>query len=284
MVGGDEASGERIAFVLGGGGLRGAAEVGMIKALAETDIRPSMVFGTSIGSINGAVISSGPLEEMAALLETKWTHELAGSSVLRESLWGRVNNVVRHRTHLHSNGGLRDLLEAWLPHRTFEELPVEFQCVAACIETSSETWFDAGSLVDAVLASSAAPGLMPPVEVGGRHYVDGGVVNSIPVSRAVEMGASTIYVLHVGNIDAPLRLPRHPWDVAFVSFEISRRHRFHRDMENLPEGVVAHVLPTGVDPDRKFNDPAKLRYNHRSSIAAGITRAYEETASYLSGI
>ena len=98
----------KIAFVLGGGGLRGAAEVGMLKALAETDIRPDMVFGTSIGSVNGAVISSGELPEMVALLETKWTTELAATSVLRESLWGRLNNLVRHRTHLRSNTGLRN--------------------------------------------------------------------------------------------------------------------------------------------------------------------------------
>ncbi len=276
-----QGSSGKIAFVLGGGGLRGAAEVGMLKALAETDIRPDMVFGTSIGSVNGALVASGPLADMVALLETKWTTELASTSVLRESWWGRVNNLVRHRTHLHSNDGLRALLDAWLPYRTFEELPVPFQCSAACIETSSEAWFESGSLVDAVLASSAAPGLMPPVEVGGRHYIDGGVVNSIPVSRAVEMGASTIYVLHVGNIDAPLRLPRHAWDVAFVAFEIARRHRFHRDMETLPADVVAHVLPTGVDPNRSFNDPAKLRYNHRKSIGEGIERAYAETAAYL---
>lgn len=276
-----DSSNGNVAFVLGGGGLRGAAEVGMLKALAETDIRPDMVFGTSIGSVNGAMISSGDFGEMVALLEAKWTTELAATSILRESWWGRLNNVVRHRTHLHSNSGLRSLLESWLPHRTFGDLPVPFQCSAACIETSSEAWFESGSLVDAVLASSAAPGLMPPVEVGGRHYIDGGVVNSIPVSRAVEMGASTIYVLHVGNIDAPLRMPRHAWDVAFVAFEIARRHRFHRDMETLPGHVVAHVLPTGVDPNRRFNDPAKLRYNHRSSIGAGIKRAYEETAAYL---
>ncbi len=275
---------ESVAFVLGGGGLRGAAEVGMVKALAETDVRPDMVFGTSIGSLNGAIISSDSFEEAAKRLEYRWVNELASSSILRESLWSRINNVVRHRTHLHSNQGLRNLLEDWLPYRSIEELPIKFQCSAACIESSSEAWFDSGSLVDAVLASCAAPGLMPPVEANGLHYIDGGVVNSIPVSRAVEMGASTIYVLHVGNIDAPLRLPRHAWDVAFVAFEIARRHRFHRDMGNLPAHVTAHVLPTGVDPNQKFNDPARLRYNHRRSITASIDRAYRETTRYLSDI
>ena len=277
----DSESVDSVAFVLGGGGLRGAAEVGMLKALAETEIRPDMVFGTSVGSVNGSLISSGPFTDMAAELEHRWS-ELASTSVLRESLWGRMNNIVRHRTHLHSNTGLRDVLEDWLYHDTFEELPVHFECSAACIETSAEWWFDSGPLIEGVMASSAAPGLMPPVEVGGRHFIDGGVVNSIPISRAIEKGATTIYVMHVGNLDAPLRVPRHAWDVAFVAFEIARRHRFHRDMETLPPEITAHVLPTGVDPNRDFNDPAKLRYRHRGSIKSGIERAYELTAEYLS--
>ena len=272
---------EQVAFVLGGGGLRGAAEVGMVKALAECGIHPDLVFGTSIGSVNGSIISAGPFEETAKELESRWRNELAHNSILRESWWGRFNNLIRHRTHLHSNNALKTLLLEWMADLRIEDLPIPFQCSAACIETSSEHWFSSGSVVDAILASSAVPALMPPVEVDGRHYIDGGIVNSIPLSRAVEMGATTIYVLQVGNIDAPLRLPKHAWDVAFVSFEIARRHRFHRDMENLPEGITAHVLPTGVNPNRKFNDPTKLRYNHRASIDAGIDRAYEKSLAYL---
>lgn len=254
--------------------------MGMVKALAETDIRPDLVVGTSIGSINGALVASGPLEEMSARLVGMW-EELTEAGVLSEGPVTRMANFVRHRTHLHSNQAMRRLLLDWLPYRTFEELPVPFQCSAACVETSSEWWFESGVLIDAILSSCAVPGLLPPVEVGGRHYIDGGVVNSIPISRALELGATTIYVLHVGNIDAPLRVPRTGWDVAFVAFEISRRHRFHRDMQNLPEGVEIHVLPTGLDPHTKFNDPSKLRYNHSRSIAEGITMAYDHTARYL---
>jgi len=270
--------------VFGGGGLRGAAEVGMIKALAETDIRPDIIVGTSIGSVNGAILASGRLPEMAARLEDLWKRQLTSSSVLREGFVSRAANLLRHRTHLHSNSALRELLELNLTVDSIEDLAIPFECSAACIETSSEAWFDSGPLIEAILASCAVPGLLPPVEVAGRHYVDGGVVNSIPISRAIELGATTIFVLHVGNIDAPLRLPRHAWDVAFVSFEIARRHRFVRDMENLPEGLTTHVLPTGVDPNAKFNDPAKLRYNHSATIAAGIDRAYRETTAYLAGL
>ncbi len=270
----------KVAFVLGGGGLRGAAEVGMVKALARADVRPDLVVGTSIGAINGAIVASGPLDEMVERLEGMWG-ELTRSGVLREGLLNRVVNIARHGTHLHSNHAMRQLIEHWLPHRTFAELPVPFQCPAACIETSAEWWFESGSLIDALMSSCAVPGLLPPVEVDGRHFIDGGVVNSIPISRAVELGATTIYVLHVGNIDAPLRVPRSAWDVAFVAFEISRRHRFHREIDDLPEGITIHVLPTGLDPHARFNDPSKLRYNHSAAIRNGIDRAEAETARYL---
>ena len=279
----DRSSSETVAFVLGGGGLRGSAEVGMVKALAEAGIDPDLVVGTSIGAINGAIIASGPLPDMAARLEGMW-NELTSAGVLHEGLVSRVANFVRHRTHMHSNASMRKLVLDWLPVRTFEELAVPFQCSAACVETSSEWWFETGPLIDAILSSCAVPGLLPPVEVDGRHYIDGGVVNSIPISRALELGATTIYVLHVGNIDAPLRVPRNAWDVAFVAFEISRRHRFHRDMTTLPEGVTIHMMPTGLDPHAKFNDASKLRYNHSAAIKSGIERAYLESAQYLDTI
>jgi NTE family protein len=280
---GDRTTGGTTAFVLGGGGLRGAAEVGMAKALAETDVRPDMIFGTSIGAVNGAVLSAGELSAQVERLEAGW-QQLARTGVLRENVAGRVTNMLRHGTHLHTNDGLRQLLLEWVPQRTFEELPVPFACSAACIETSSEWWFDSGPLVDPILASCAVPSLLPPVEVAGQHFIDGGVVNSIPISRAIERGATTIYVLHVGNIDTPLRLPRTPWDIAFVSFEISRRHRFHRDLATLPPGVTVHVLPTGSNPHARFNDLNKLRYHRRDTIAANIERAYRATADHLGEI
>ena len=83
-----------------------------------------------------------------------------------------------------------------------------FGCVAACVETASERWFSDGPLVDAVLASCAVPGLLPPVRIGDEHFLDGGIVNSIPVGRAIALGARRIYVMHVGRVDRPLSVPR----------------------------------------------------------------------------
>ena len=108
--------------------------------------------------------------------------------------------------------------------------------MAASIEGACARWFSSGPLVPAVLASCAVPGLLPPVEVDGSHYFDGGLVDSIPVGRAVALGARTVYVLHVGRIERPLTVPRRPWEVGLVAFEIARRHRFHDEMSALPSG------------------------------------------------
>ncbi|MEZ5267078.1 MAG: patatin-like phospholipase family protein [Microthrixaceae bacterium] len=106
--------------------------------------------------------------------------------------------MARTRTSLHSSDALRDLLEDSLPAR-FEDLEVPFGCVAACIETAHERWFTEGPLVPAVLASCAVPGLLPAVRLGDEHFIDGGVIDSIPVRRAIDAGATTIYVLQVGE-------------------------------------------------------------------------------------
>jgi NTE family protein len=264
---------------MGGGGLRGAAEVGMARALATRGVQPGLIVGTSVGSINGAVLASAPVDRSSRVLQEMW-ETMAATDVFGESIFRRVRNLFNHWTHLHSNAPLRHLIEQWVVFDNFEDAFVDFQCVAACIEDSSEHWFASGSVVEAILASCALPGVLPPVEVGGRHYIDGGVVNSIPVSRAVELGAKEIYVLHVGHIDDPLAVPRHPWDVAMVSFEIARRHRFHRELETRREDVTIHVMPTGKPPGR-YNDPGKLRYNNNKAIRATIKAAEAASGMFL---
>jgi NTE family protein len=150
--------------------------------------------------------------------------------------------------------------------------------VAASVERAAEHWFSEGPLVEAVLASCAVPGVLPPVQIDGEHYIDGGVVNSIPISRAVELGATEIYVLHVGRIEAPLDPPKTPLQVAIVAFEIARRHRFNRDLASLPDGVIAHVLPTG-EPTRA--SLKQLNYRDFKAVARRIDRAYEATSAHL---
>ncbi len=270
----------RTAFVLGGGGLLGAAEVGMLHALFERRIQPDLIVGTSVGAINGALIAADPGPAAVDRLRQVW-QELASQGIFAGSVLAQVGTLVRTRTHLHSGKPLRDLLEAHLPVRTFAELRVPFQCVAASIERAAEHWFTDGALVPAVLASCAVPGLLPPVEIDGEHYLDGGLVHSIPVGRAVALGADRIYVLHVGRIERPLRPPARPWEVAQVAFEIARRHRFAADLAALPPDVTLHVLPTGEQARPSSGDLRNLRYRDPSGVPDRIDRAYVAAGRYL---
>jgi NTE family protein len=270
-----------VAFVLGGGGgPLGAHEVGMLRALLERGIVPDLVLGTSVGAINGAAVAADPTADGVQRLAGLWAdigrRNVFGGNVLR-----RAATLARTRTHLHGNEALRARLAASLGNGRIEDLAVPFQCVAASIERASEHWFAEGPLVDAVLASAAVPGILPPVEIGGEHYIDGGIVNSIPVSRAVALGARQILVLHVGRLDRPLQPPRWPWEVALVAFEVARRHRFLGDLAALPDDIDVHVLPTGVKDPPRYTDISQFRYRDTAQIGARIARAHEASARYL---
>ncbi len=268
----------RTAFVLGGGGRLGAVEVGMLQALTASAIHPDIVLGTSIGAVNGAAFCADPTPGGLATLEEVWL-EVESEGVFGGGVLERMRHMARSRTSIQSADALEGLLHRSLP-QSFSELAVEFACVAACIESAHETWFDDGPLVDAVLASCAVPGLLPAVRIGDRHYIDGGVVDSIPVRRALEAGATRVYVLQVGRIEEPLRPPRWPHEVAVVAFEVARRHSFNSTLASLPGDVEVHVLPTGSRPPRP-TDWRQLRYSDFSDVAGGIRRAREATTAYL---
>jgi NTE family protein len=270
------------AFVLGGGGVLGAVEVGMLRALFEREINPDLILGTSVGALNGAVVARDPSPAALDRLTELWRstseggHEVYGDRRLRT-----VRRAVSTGTHIYSAGPLKKRLGLELGHVTFEELPIRFQVCAASIERAAEHWFDSGPVVDAVMASAAVPGLLPPARVGDEHFLDGGIVNSIPVGRAVQLGATRIFVLQVGRIDRPLSVPRRPWEVARVSFEIARRHRFAREMAELPDDVEAHVLPargTSTKDDSIFGN------RDFAGVQQRIDDTYAATAEYLDGL
>jgi len=103
------------------------------------------------------------------------------------------------------------------------------------------------------------------------------LVDSLPVGRAVALGATEVYVLHVGRIERPLTVPRWPWEVGLVAFEIARRHQFTAQMADLPGQVSVHVLPTGEDS----TPLASLRYRDARVVRPRIETARAATGAYL---
>jgi len=270
-------SSPRVGIVLGGGGKWGAVEVGMLRALAEHGVVPDLVVGCSIGAVNGAWFAADPTIAGMQALQTFW--ETRASSVIADAtVLDRVRSFIGRRSSLFSSDGLRDALAA-LPNRRFADLAVEFHCVAACIEDASEHWFTEGPLVDALLASCAIPGLLPPVALNGRHYYDGGLVNSIPLDRAVAMGCTEVYVLQVGRIEQALPVPTRLHQAPLVAFEIARRHRFATYLAGIGDDIDVHVLPSGHR--LAMDDRRQLAWRSMDDTGDLIRAAHEATSVYL---
>lgn len=253
----------------------------MLRALFEADIVPELIVGTSIGAINGAAVAANPTPSVVDTLVDAWASPTA-SAVYGDSWWRQMQRLAQSRTHLNDPGPLRALMGEMIGADTrFEDLKVPLAVCASSIERAAEKWFDSGPVIDAVLASASVPAALPPTLIDGEHYVDGGIVNSIPLSEAVARGATTIFVLQVGRIEEPLSVPTKPSEVARVSFEIARRHRFARDMASLPAGVDVHVLPYGgrQPGDAKLSSYRKLDDTHRR-----IEVAHAASVAFLKGI
>jgi NTE family protein len=259
--------------VLSGGGNLGAIQIGMLRALTERDIHPDVIVGCSVGALNGAAYAAYPGLAGVERLDSMW-RAISRPDLLPSTRIPGPLLMVRKGESLYRNDALRRTIEGALDgRRTFEELEVPFQCVATEVDRAVERWFDEGDLMEPILASAALPSVYPMVTIDGRRYLDGGVVDSVPISRAVDLGAKKIYVLHVGLHGRPEPEVRRPIDAALIAYWIARNSRLARDLAHLPRSVEAVVLPPGDRPE--------IRYDDFTQTGDLIDQAYARAADYL---
>ena len=176
----------RIGLALGGGAARGFAHIGVIQVLEEAGIRPDLVVGTSAGSLVAALYAAGrtgaELARVALAMDesaiTDWS--FPGRGMIRGDALARY---VRDQT-----GG-----------RTIEQLPLPLGIVATDLDSGSAVLFQRGDVGMAVRASSAVPAVFQPVAIGGREYVDGGLVSPVPVRFARQMGAELVIAVDISS-------------------------------------------------------------------------------------
>lgn len=263
----------RVAFVLSGGGNLGAMQVGMLRALVEHGIVPDVVLGCSIGAMNGAAFAAEPTADGVARLTEIW-EAAPQRNVMPSSRFPPAVQMLRRGSAMHHNSGLRNSIVAMLGDKlTFEDLALPFQCNAADIDSAMTTWFSEGDLVEPILASAALPAVYPPVEIDGHTYIDGGVIENVPISRAVELGCRTIYVLHLGPHGRPEHELRRPIDGALQAYWVARNSQFARDLASLPDRVRAIVLPPGERPGLKHDDFSQTRLL--------LQRGYDNASRFL---
>jgi NTE family protein len=190
--------------VLRGGASFGAAQVGMAQALIEAGHHPDMVYGTSSGALNASWLAAGPTLEGLGELARLWT-TVRRRDVFPLRPWHALPGLVGWRDFTVSADGLASWLRATSLLRRLEDGVLPLTVVAADLENGQEVLLESGPAVPALLASSAMPGVFPPVRIGDRWLVDGSVASDSPIGAAVKAGASRVWLLP----SAPtVRMPR----------------------------------------------------------------------------
>jgi NTE family protein len=218
-----------LAFVFGGGGSRGAVQLGMVRALAETDLVPDLVLGTSVGSLNGAMMAADPARAHE-MLEDIWPridrNQVFPGGFIRQTFAATTSR----RPYVFDPAPLAELLLEYLPAKRIEDLAVPFVAMATDLDSGAKVEIDSGDLVTALLASSAIPVAFPWVERDGLRLVDGGLVANIPVRQAVARGAKSVMVLDCGVFGAEGKWSEGLMGVAVQAFAIAGRQQITNDL------------------------------------------------------
>ena len=272
------------AFVLSGGGSLGAMQVGMLRTLLRAGIRPDRIYGTSIGSLNGAALAIDPtpagVERLARLWQDIGQHDVypldlrQGARAIQQSLpWlpdgllratGALNRAfpVRPLTALAGLVGLTDhavpsgpearLLRGVVGTRRIEDTLVSFEAECAEVTSGRLVSLTSGDAVTALLASTAIPGVFPPQQVGEHLLMDGGVADNTALDRALEHGATEVYVLPTGFACDLSAAPRSALGMAVHGLSVLIEQRLisavHRTDPRVPVHVVPPLCPVTVVP------------------------------------
>jgi NTE family protein len=244
------------ALILGGGGSKGAVQAGFLRAVEKLDVDVGLVVAASVGAINGAFFAAGI---SARYMAKEWTR------VTRRQLFGLNWGLLRRPSRASSVFGFRRLrrfLVDRLPVRTFEELPIPLVLVTTDLTTGAPYLWERGDLVQAILASCAVPGLLPPSKgPHGRLLIDGALSDNVPVQTAFDRGAERVLGILCRTCAAC-----HPRDVGLTNmlgqaFGIAVDCKWRSDTKRYAERDDVLI----IEPDIGL-DVASLDFSHGDDL------------------
>lgn len=260
------------AFVFAGGGSLGAVQVGMLHELFVHGIHPDLVIGSSAGAINAAYFANAPSLAGIARLENLW-NSVRRRDIMPLTMRSILGTMFFRRPSFSSNAGIRRLLESNLDYALIEDTRLPLHIVATDNSSGCEVLLSNGPVIEAIMASSAIPGIFPPVTIGGRVLVDGGVANNTPISVAINLGAQRIFVLPTGFACALQRPPQTAIGQVLHSLSLLVARQLVFDLQRYTLAaqfiVVPPLCPLDVSP-----------YDY-SACGSLIARAKENTKNWL---
>jgi NTE family protein len=248
-------------------------QVGMLRALYEHGITADAFVGTSVGALNAAFVASRPQTVATAQELAEVWRGIRRAHAFPLSLRTMLGGVSGQRDHLVPVRGLRQIVERHVEFDDLAQANVPLHVVAFDITAGSEAVLREGPAIDAIVAACAIPGVFPPVQIGERLLIDGGVVNNTPIRHAVELGAERVYVLPTQQ-PASLRphLPRTPLDAAMYGLGLLVTSRLEADIARYQNQVELIVLPA---PNPGYIQPTD--FDHTTELAAEAHAAAQQT-------
>lgn len=244
----------------------------MLRELTRAGVRPDFLVGASAGAINAAYFAGAPHAKGVDELQALWSN-IRRSDVMPFSLTSLLRILFRRQEHLVGNDGLRRLLQRSLGYPRIEDAPLPLHVVASERVTGREVVLSDGPVVDAVLASSAIPGVFPPVAIGGVELVDGGVCSNTPIAAAVRLGATDVIVLPAGFACALKAPPSGLISQTLHALSLVVARQLVHDIERFAPQVRLCVVPALC--------PLEVSSYDYGQCAALIERAADTTRSWL---
>ena len=233
--------GGKTAFVFTGGGSLGAIQVGMLRVLVASGIHPDFVVGASVGAINAGYFASIPTPDGVAKLERIWTG-LRRTDIFPFTLASAIG-LLRHPGNLVDPSGLRNMIEVNLPSARLENTQIPLYIMATNLQGLGVS-LSTGPAIEAILASTAIPGIFPPVEIDGESLIDGAVAANTPMRLAVGLGASRIIILPTGYACALKEPPKSAVGKALHALTLMIAWQLMHELERIPTDIQVHLVPT----------------------------------------
>ena len=235
------AIGGKTAFVFTGGRSLGAIQVGMLRVLLSSGVKPDFVVGASVGAINASYFVGAPNAAGVATLEQIWSG-LRRADIFPFNL-ASAFGLIRHQGHIVDPSKLRRVIETNLLYSRLEDAQIPLY-IMATNQQGIGIRLSNGPAVDAILASTAIPGVFPPVNVNGEALMDGAIAANTPVRLASELGASRIIILPTGYACALKQPPMRAIGKALHAITLMIAWQLIYDLERMPENIQVHLVPT----------------------------------------
>jgi NTE family protein len=261
-----------IGFVLTGGASLGVVQVGMLQALARRGIRPDFLIGSSAGALNAAFIACSAWPSGTEELEQIWLG-LSRKDVFPMGPMSSLLGLFGRREHMISPSGIEDLIRKHIAYERLEDAAIPVHVMATDVLTGAEVRISRGPVVEALRASTAIPGVFPPVHIGHHYLMDGGVANNAPLAHAIDLGADLVYVLPAGYACGLKKPPASALGMAVHALSLVLNQKLvdilERRSGNAMIKVVPPLCPITISP---------IDFGHAAEL---IARARESTTRWL---